>query len=137
MKQRKYFDVHGVVGRHSKPPERFPWLPQDLLDDMRAVRVHGAAVSSAESADYSFVAGDAKLRETIQAQPRLYGVATLPPTAAFEAGDPDYCIKLLDAGFRGVKMMPSKFSCGHDPRNMEQIAALLTGRGLPLFYPRE
>ena len=102
---------------------------------MRGVRVHGAAVSQAESADYSFVAGDAKLAETIRVEPRIYGVATLPPTAALETGDADYLRKLLDVGFRGVKIMPSKFSCGHDPRNMEQIAGLLIERGLPLFYP--
>ena len=136
MKQRRYFDVHGVVGRHSKPPERFPWLPEALLEDMRLARVHGAAVSSAESADYSFVAGDAKLLGATAAQPRLYGIATLPPTAAFEAGDPDYLAKLLDAGFRGVKIMPSKFNCGADARNMESIAGVLIQRGLPLFYPR-
>ena len=135
MKQRKYFDVHGVVGRHSRPPARFPYLPRELCGDMQAVRVHGAAVSQAESADYSFVAGDAKLAETIKLEPRIYGIATLPPTAALETGDPDYLRKLLDAGFRGVKVMPSKFSCGHDPRNMEQIAGLLIERGLPLFYP--
>ena len=135
MKQRKYFDVHGVVGRHSRPPARFPYLPRELCGDMRSVRVHGAAVSQAESADYSFVAGDAKLAETARARARLYGIATLPPTAMLETGDPDYLRKLLDAGFRGVKIMPSKFSCGHDPRNMEGIAGLLTERGLPLFYP--
>jgi len=136
MKQRKYFDIHGVVGRHSKPPARLPWLPQSLCEDMRSVRVHAAAVSHAESVDYSFVAGDAKLLEVARAEPRLCGVATLPPTAAFETGDPDYLTKLLDAGFRGVKIMPSKFSCGHDPRDMKAIAELLIERGLPLFYPR-
>jgi len=136
MKQRKYFDIHGVVGRQSGPPKHFPYLPQEMCNDMRSVRVHGAAVSSAESVDYSFVAGDAKLAGIIKAQPRLYGIATLPPTAALEAGDPDYCGRLLDAGFRGVKIAPSKFSCGHDPRNMENIAGLLTERGLPLLYPR-
>jgi predicted TIM-barrel fold metal-dependent hydrolase len=31
--------------------------------------------------------------------------------------------------------MPSKFGCGQDPRNMEQVAGLLIERGLPLFYP--
>ncbi|MCL2299546.1 MAG: amidohydrolase family protein [Firmicutes bacterium] len=135
MKQRKYFDVHGKVGRHSKPPARLPHRPEAMLGDMRSVRVHGAAVSRAESADYSFVAGDARLMETVQAQPRLYGIATLPPTAMLETGDPDYLTRLLDAGFRGVKILPSKFNCGHNPRNMEQIAGLLIERGLPLFYP--
>ena len=135
MRQRKYFDVHGVVGRHSKPPARLPWRPESLCEDMRLVRVHGAAVSQAESADYSFVAGDARLLETVKADPRLYGIATLPPTAAFETGDPDYLARLLDAGLRGVKIMPSKFSCGRDPRNMEKIAAPLIERGLPLLYP--
>jgi len=135
MKQRKYFDVHGVVGRHSKPPARFPWLPRDFCGDMRRVRVHGAAASQAESTDYSFVAGDAKLLETVQAEPRVYGIATLPPTAALETGDPEYLQKLLDAGFRGVKTVPSKFSCGHDPRNMEGMAGLLMEKNLPLFYP--
>ena len=135
MQQRKYFDVHGVVGKHSKPPARLPWLPKSLCEDMRLVRVHGAAVSQAESADYSFVAGDAGLLETVRAEPRLYGIATLPPTAAFETGDPDYLARLLDAGLRGVKIMPSKFNCGRDPRSMENIAAPLIERGLPLLYP--
>jgi len=136
MKQRKYFDVYGVVGRHSKPPERVPWRPEDMCGDMRSVRVHGAAVSCAESADYSFVAGDRKLNEMLKTRPRLYGVATLPPTAALESGDPDYLAKLLDGGFRGAKIMPSKFGCGADPRNMAGIAGALIERGLPLFYPR-
>jgi len=136
MKQRKYFDINCIVGRQSCPDRRFPYLPGALCGDMRSLRVHGAAVSSAESVDYSFVAGDAKLLEAIKAEPRLVGVATLPPTAAFETGDPDYVKKLLDAGMRGIKIAPSKFSCGHDPRNMEAIAELLIERGLPLFYPR-
>ena len=129
MKQRKYFDVHGVVGRKAAPPAHFPYRPQDLCEDMRCVRVHGAAVSSAESADYSFVAGDAKLAGTAKTEPRLYSIATLPTTAAFETGDPGYLCRLLDAGFRGVKIMPSKFSCGTEPPNMEWIAGLLTERG--------
>ena len=137
MKQRKYFDVNCTIGRKSKPDEDFPYLEKDLLDDMRYSRVHGAAVSSNESIDYCFISGDRKLAEITGTGKggRLYGVATLPATAVFESGDPEYLNKLFAAGIRGIRIAPSRFVCGSDPRDMEEIAEALIRRNLPLFYP--
>lgn len=135
MKQRKYFDVNCVIGRKSKPVERFPYLPQDLREDMCYARVHGAAISNIECLDYCYIAGDKRLLGITGNDNRLYGIATLPSTALLESGDKDYLNKLFAAGIRGVKIAPSRFRCGADPRDMAEIAQALIKRGLPLFYP--
>ena len=137
MKQRKYFDINCAVGRKSKPDEMFPYRFEDLLGDMAYSRVHGALISSNESLDSFYMAGDQKLIEITQSNKRLYGIATLPSTWNFETDDDEYLDKLLDAGMRGVKFAPSVFGCSAAARDAEQIAEKLILRNLPLFYPCE
>jgi len=130
---RLYIDCNAKLGRSSKREPLVPYCGAELAREMRRCVIHAAVVDNNQAADYSYVYGNAELDAECAANERLYWLAACPPTYKWEAPEgANYLINRLNSGARGVLTRPVKHRHELDAGSLEEIARILTERGLPL-----
>ena len=130
---RLYIDCGVKLGRTARREALVPYDAAELAREMERVAIHAAMVESASAASYSYVRGNAEVAEACAANPRLFQLATCPPTYKWETPQgPDYLPNLLAGGARGMILRPNNLNHDLDPFDLEPAANVLTERGLPL-----
>lgn len=138
MKQRLYIDVNSGVGRKSFREDRIPWTIESLIEAMQYYRVHASVVFSSTARDYSFIKGNSELVDMIKCSSRLYGVATVIPGIQYEHEDGlGYYDSLVEAGIKAFKVYPKTLQHGFDTGSIQELAAYIAGKGLPLMADAE
>ncbi len=135
--QRLYFDVHAAVGRTNRREPRVPYHPEALADDLAYIRVHGALVHGQVARDYSYVLGNAQVREAVAADPRLVGCAVVVPGMDVELREGlGYLDALAAQGFRALRLLPRSADHGLSPFLLEEFAAFGVAHRMPLVLDR-
>lgn len=101
MKQRKYLDFFASVGRPAVPGKDFPYDLDTMLKDMEYARIHGAAFMHSIAKDYSYTMGNREAIKLAGESSRIFPLAIVADTAAFETGNRNYYKDLLDNGVCG------------------------------------
>lgn len=136
MKQRKYLDFYGLVGRAAAPNPDFPHEVEDMLADMAYARVHGAAVIHNTAVDYSYEYGNKEVIKVANENKRLFGLAVVSSCCDYETGNKNYYNDLLDSGIRGFVILPNNRVHGLiEPKSLKKVVTPLIESGRPLIIP--
>ena len=134
MKQRKYFEIFASVGQQSAPDRDFPSSIDIMLEDMKYMRIHGAAFMHNGARDYSFEYGNSTAMKLSQLNSRLFSLAVVSQTARLETGNPNYFDELLKNAVRGfVALNNSPIAPTLEPETMAPIAEALIDYNRPLI----
>jgi len=120
---------------------REPLVPVDateLMREMERCAINAVLVENMVSVNHSFVRGNRENIETCAAHPRMYPLATCPPTYRWETPEGAYYLAAqLDSGAKGMLLRPSPLRHDLDPAALEPSADMLRERGLPLLLTAE
>jgi len=135
--QRLYFDVHAAIGRQNHRDPHTPYLGETLIDDLDYTRVHGALVNSLVARDYSYVLGNAQVREAVAANPRMVGCAVVAPGMREELREGSgYLDTLAAQGFRALGLLPRSADHALSPFLLEEICGFAVAHRMPLVLDR-